>query len=247
MLKISKVLTSSPGLGRGLVTGLLAHCIGLALVLGDSLVNLLDDIRTDGGSEDGRVGVGGLSGLAIGTQDRDGRTGCHFAQESACFGRRMSVLCDSSQLSHEVAVQNVVVGVLSRTDLGMSMAGWLSTGWLKRKFVNSKGGCAAKFEKFWFWWVCEFASWEHSAPCSPCAYGAGLVSFGLALQGHVCCPGVRYPCNLASLAGPPFIENVQDSLMASGLLCHMELSKNPITSKVGLMTVDIHNHVIMLL
>lgn len=78
MLKMSKVLTSSPGLGRGLVTGLLAHGIGLALVLGDSLVHLLDDIRTNGGGEDGREGVGGLSGLAIGTQDRDGRSGCHF-------------------------------------------------------------------------------------------------------------------------------------------------------------------------
>lgn len=69
------------------MTGLLAHGIGLALVLGDSLVHLLDDIRTDGGGEDGREGVGGLSGLAIGTQDRDGRSGCHFAQESACFNR----------------------------------------------------------------------------------------------------------------------------------------------------------------
>jgi len=110
MFKMSKVLTSSPGLGRGLVTGLLAHGIGLALVLGNSLVHLLDDIRTDGGSEDGREGVGGLSGLAIGTQDRNGRTGCHFAQESACFNRTMSVLLEFFQLTDKCSVKDFVVG-----------------------------------------------------------------------------------------------------------------------------------------
>lgn len=59
------------------MTGLLAHGVGLALVLGHALVNVLDDIGTDGCGEDGGDGVGGLGGLAIGTQDRDGRTGGH--------------------------------------------------------------------------------------------------------------------------------------------------------------------------
>lgn len=71
------VLTSSPRLGRGLVTGLLAHGVGLALVLGHALVDILDDIGTDGGGEDGGHRVGGLGGLAIGTQNRDGRSGGH--------------------------------------------------------------------------------------------------------------------------------------------------------------------------
>lgn len=72
------LLTSSPRLGRGLVTGLLAHGVRLALVLSHALVDILDDIGTDGGREDGGDGVGGLGGLAIGTHDRDGWSGGHF-------------------------------------------------------------------------------------------------------------------------------------------------------------------------
>lgn len=125
MFKMSKVLTSSPGLGRGLVTGLLAHGIGLALVLGDSLVHLLDDIRTDGSSEDGREGVGGLSGLAIGTQDRDGRTGCHFAKESACVNRLNVSTFGVLSIDGCILNKMFVVGEWSQTDLGVSMAGWL--------------------------------------------------------------------------------------------------------------------------
>jgi hypothetical protein len=46
------VLTSTPGLCRGLVTSLLAHGIWLTFVLGHSGVNGLNDIRSDGGKED---------------------------------------------------------------------------------------------------------------------------------------------------------------------------------------------------
>ena len=46
------VLTSTPGLSRGLVTSLLAHCIWLTLVLGHSGVDSLDDIGSDGRKED---------------------------------------------------------------------------------------------------------------------------------------------------------------------------------------------------
>lgn len=70
-------LTSSPRLGRGLVTGLLADGVRLPLVLGHSGVNLPDDIRSDGALEHGREGVRGTGGRAIGTDDRDGRSGSH--------------------------------------------------------------------------------------------------------------------------------------------------------------------------
>ena len=46
------VLTGTPGLSRGLVTSLLAHCIRLTLVLGHSGVDSLDDIGSDGRKED---------------------------------------------------------------------------------------------------------------------------------------------------------------------------------------------------
>lgn len=180
---MSKVLTSSPGLGRGLVTGLLAHGIGLALVLGDSLVHLLDDIRTDGGGEDGREGVGGLSGLAIGTQDRDGRSGCHFCPRIGLLqwdnvsisglGFFFFLLpTDAEILDLELASRG-----WSGTDLGVSMAGWLSRRFgLRKRGRRLRGRKAAKFEKFWVWWVCEFAaSWAHSAVCSPCAVQVALV------------------------------------------------------------------------
>lgn len=72
------LLTSSPRLGRGLVTGLFAHGVRLALVLGHALVDILHNIRTDGARENGGDGVGGLGGLAIGTHDRNGRSGGHF-------------------------------------------------------------------------------------------------------------------------------------------------------------------------
>lgn len=59
------------------MTGLLAHGVRLALVLCHALVDILNDIGTDGGREDSGDGVGGLGGLAIGTHDRDGRSGGH--------------------------------------------------------------------------------------------------------------------------------------------------------------------------
>lgn len=81
------VLTSAPRLGRSLVAGLLADGVRLALVLGHSLVDILNDVRADRGGEDGGHRVGGLGGLAIGAQDRDGRSGGHF--ESALFVNRL--------------------------------------------------------------------------------------------------------------------------------------------------------------
>lgn len=74
-------LTSSPRLSRGLVTGLLAHCVRLALVLGHAGVNLLHDIRSDRAGEDGGNGVGRARGLTIFADDRNGRSRSH------CEGR----------------------------------------------------------------------------------------------------------------------------------------------------------------
>lgn len=71
-------LTSSPGLGRGLVTSLLAHSIRLSLVLSDTGVNLLDDVRSDRAGEDGGNGVGSSRGSTIFADDRDGRSRSHF-------------------------------------------------------------------------------------------------------------------------------------------------------------------------
>jgi hypothetical protein len=57
------------------VTSLHGDSVGLSLVLGHSGVDRLDNVGTDGGLEDGgeRGGLAGL--LAIGTEDRDGRSG----------------------------------------------------------------------------------------------------------------------------------------------------------------------------
>jgi hypothetical protein len=60
------------------VTGLLADSVWLALVLGHSGVNLLDDIRSDRAGEDGGHGVGVARGLAAGTNDGDGRSRGHL-------------------------------------------------------------------------------------------------------------------------------------------------------------------------
>jgi hypothetical protein len=45
--------TGSPRLGRGLVTSVLSNRVRLATVLVDALVDLSDDVVTDGGREDG--------------------------------------------------------------------------------------------------------------------------------------------------------------------------------------------------
>jgi hypothetical protein len=100
------VLTGTPGLSGGLVTSLLAHSVWLALVLGHTSVDGLDDIGTDRSlpsipsvyrsrgcgkifsklqgpefatyREDLWERVGRTAGSAIGGQDRDGRTGSHL-------------------------------------------------------------------------------------------------------------------------------------------------------------------------
>lgn len=60
------------------MTSLLAHSIGLTLVLGDTGVNLLDNVRSDRAREDGGNGVGSSSGSTIFADDRDGRSRSHF-------------------------------------------------------------------------------------------------------------------------------------------------------------------------
>ena len=100
------VLTSTPRLSRSLVTSFLAHGIWLTLVLGHSSVDSLNDIRSDGSSEDlynpnqlnspqdpilstssihssSRLPylwerVSRTAGRAIGGQDGDSRTGSHL-------------------------------------------------------------------------------------------------------------------------------------------------------------------------
>lgn len=54
------------------MTSLLTHGIWLPLILGHSGVDLLDDIRTDGGLENGGEGGRGPAGSAIGAVDADG-------------------------------------------------------------------------------------------------------------------------------------------------------------------------------
>lgn len=57
------------------MTGLHGDGVRLPLVLGETSVDRLDDIRADGGLEDGGEGGGSTAGLAIGTDNRDSRTG----------------------------------------------------------------------------------------------------------------------------------------------------------------------------
>lgn len=59
------------------MTSLLAHGIGLALVLGHASVNLLDNVRSDRAAEDGGNGVGSSRGSAIFADDGDGRSRSH--------------------------------------------------------------------------------------------------------------------------------------------------------------------------
>lgn len=56
------------------MTGLLAHGIGLSLVLCNSGVDLLNDIGSYGGGEDGRNGMGSSRGSTILTDDGDSRS-----------------------------------------------------------------------------------------------------------------------------------------------------------------------------
>lgn len=69
--------TGTPRLGRGLVTGILSNGVSLSTVLGDRLVDLLDDVEPDGGGEDGGEGER-ARGLAGGRPDGDGGTSSHF-------------------------------------------------------------------------------------------------------------------------------------------------------------------------
>lgn len=59
------------------MTSLLAHGIGLSLVLGHTGVNLLDNVRSDRAGEDGGNGVGSSSGSTIFADDGDGRSRSH--------------------------------------------------------------------------------------------------------------------------------------------------------------------------
>ena len=62
--------TGTPGLGRGLVSGLLRHGIGLALVVGDLGVDEVDDVGTNGGFHD--IGQSdSVDGLVVMSPSRD--------------------------------------------------------------------------------------------------------------------------------------------------------------------------------
>lgn len=63
--------TGTPGLGRGLVTSLVADSVGLAAVLGDVGVDEVDDVRADGGAEHLGQLDGSLQDRAISRVDRD--------------------------------------------------------------------------------------------------------------------------------------------------------------------------------
>ncbi len=62
------------------MTGLLADGVRLPLVLGHAGVDVLDDIRADGGAEDLGEDLGGTGGLAIGADNGDSRSGGHLVQ-----------------------------------------------------------------------------------------------------------------------------------------------------------------------
>lgn len=79
-------LTSSPGLGRGLVASLLAHGVRLPLVLRHAGVHLLDNIGADGAGEDLGHGVRLAAGAAALADDADGRPRGHR------FGIRRNLL-----------------------------------------------------------------------------------------------------------------------------------------------------------
>lgn len=59
------------------MTSLLAHGVGLTLVLSHAGVNLLDDVRSDRAGEDSGNGVGSSSGSTIFAENGDGRSGSH--------------------------------------------------------------------------------------------------------------------------------------------------------------------------
>lgn len=65
------------------MTSLDGDGVRLALVLGETGVDSLNNIRADRGLEDGREGGGGSAGLAIGADDRNGRSGRLRAKKSA--------------------------------------------------------------------------------------------------------------------------------------------------------------------
>ena len=85
------------------MTGLLAHGVGLALVLGHAGVNLLHDIRADRAGEDSRDGVGGPRGSTIFADDCDGRSRSHCdgwglepaknEQEEKLAGCNSTIMC----------------------------------------------------------------------------------------------------------------------------------------------------------
>lgn len=79
---LEKPLTSAPRLSRGLVTSLLADGVRLPLVLGHAGVDVLDDIRADGGAEDLGEDLSGAGGLAIGADDGNCGTGGHLVRVS---------------------------------------------------------------------------------------------------------------------------------------------------------------------
>jgi len=66
------------------MTGLLAHGVGLALVLGHAGVNLLDNIGSDGGGKDGRDRMASSRRRAIFADDCDGRSGGHREVVGLC-------------------------------------------------------------------------------------------------------------------------------------------------------------------
>ena len=57
------------------MTGLLGDGVGLSLVLGQTSVDRLNDVGTDGGLEDSRERGGVAAGLSVGADDRNSRSG----------------------------------------------------------------------------------------------------------------------------------------------------------------------------
>ena len=69
------------------MTGLLANGVRLSLVLRNTGMDMLDNIRSDRAQEDGRNGVGSSRGSTIFADDGDGRSRGHFVR-SVCLSER---------------------------------------------------------------------------------------------------------------------------------------------------------------
>lgn len=119
---------STPGFGRGLVSSLTGDGISLTTVLGNVAVNKLDDVRTNGGLEDGGDLDGGASLLTIQAVDSDNGKRCLHGYDEGkdgwmrCSWPRREVLpflVDKDNLSNPTGVADSFLTVVVRVHKGL--------------------------------------------------------------------------------------------------------------------------------